>query len=163
MASQIAVIPQKAIHQDGQWLQLLTVSSGSLIRKQEQADMLAQMLIVVKKPATTAEICTQVTLVLFPYWKDEVDDDLQDAVSLLWVNELRGYPCWAIERAVQFWIGRKNPEKIRRSKPLPGDISEQAESQMWHVRSVECHIRWWEKYRGDYPAFLDDKRVDRPN
>jgi len=157
------MIDQSPIQQDRQSLALLEDSSGLLIRTPEEAVRMAQILIVVKQPATTAEISTQAVLVLHQYYVAALSDDMQAATARLWVTELRGYPNWAIERAVQFWIGRENPEKRRRRKPLPGDIGEQTEAQMWRVRSLERHIGWWEKYRGDYPAFFNDKRVDIPN
>jgi len=45
-----------------------------------------------------------------------------------WMEEIGGYPRWAIERAVRWWKSADNPD--RRKKPLEGDIAARCKVEM---------------------------------
>lgn len=69
-----------------------------------------------------------------------------------WINELEEYPQWAIENAFRWWLSKDNPK--RRNRPVPGDISEQADFAISIIRAAKVRLRQFERYGDNPPAFL---------
>ena len=69
-----------------------------------------------------------------------------------WTRELAGYPDWAIENALGWWISRDN--KRRGKKPLPGDISEAAHRAAALLIAAKTQIAMYEKYGDNPPSFV---------
>ena len=75
-------------------------------------------------PANSGQVRKRVVALLSQYFVASGSTELISLQSDDWLEELRGLPFWAIDRAAKWWIGRDNPN--RGKKPMPGDISERA-------------------------------------
>lgn len=86
-------------------------------------------------PATAKWISGRAATVLAQYFASPMPDEVMRVIAQDWIDELEDYPAWALKCAFAWWIGKDNPK--RRQKPLPGDISERAYSEMAVVRAAK--------------------------
>jgi len=79
-------------------------------------------------PADPAWIMARVLALLTPYFTASVPEAVRRIEAEDWMAALKGYPHWAIEKAVRWWKSDENPERKR--KPLDGDIVERVKFEM---------------------------------
>lgn len=72
-------------------------------------------------PAREDFTARRVTTLLLHYFVASMPANFHEAVADDWLDELEGYPDWAITAACKWWVGSENKNKHR--KPVPGDIS----------------------------------------
>lgn len=73
------------------------------------------------EPCSQVWILARVAALLSPYYEKDTPQSVRKMEAEDWLEELSGYPQWAIERAVRWWKSAENPD--RRKRPLEGDIA----------------------------------------
>lgn len=78
-----------------------------------------------------------------------------------WLEELSGYPQWAIERAVRWWKSEANAN--RRKRPFEGDIAARCKIEMAGVptASMMLDLRQNGKYEEILPAPREKMSAER--
>lgn len=106
------------------WPRSLTSQVGSRTDRDQIADGIRQLSV----PADPAWIMARVLALLTPYFTASVPEAVRRIEAEDWMAALKGYPHWAIEKAVRWWKSDENPERKR--KPLDGDIVERVKFEM---------------------------------
>lgn len=87
--------------------------------------------------ADTTWCMARVAALLSPYYEKGTPQAIQEMDARDWLESLRPYPQWAIERAVRWWKGPEN--KYRHRRPLEGDIAERCKIEIGPVVSaLQC-------------------------
>lgn len=115
------------------------VFSGQLPAGPDEVAQNAAVIAAVSVPAPASWISGRVATLLAHYWTPSMGDALQTAVAEDWLDELEGFPGWALHRACQWWASHDNHD--RRRKPLPGDIAARARHEFGAVRLAEQRNR----------------------
>lgn len=118
----------------------------------EEAERTAAAIQDLEAPAEPAWIAQRAVTLLSHYFVAEQNIGALKAVAADWQRELKGYPDWAIDAACAWWLSRHNPK--RRNKPMPGDISDRANTEAAILTIGRKAVENWKKYGGNPPAFL---------
>lgn len=92
-----------------------------------------------KTPATPKWITGRVASIMLHYYVADLPPHFQKAIASDWVEELIGYPAWAIKAAFAWWISRENKKNTRR--PIPGEITEYAHNELVAARVAEAKVK----------------------
>lgn len=105
------------------------------------------------KPADPAWIAQRVVMLLSHYFVADLHPAALSGVAADWQRELSGLPDWAVDAACCWWTSRHNTK--RRSKPLPGDISEQGHREIAVLKVGQKAIENYDRYGDNPPSFLE--------
>lgn len=85
-------------------------------------------------PCSGVWISARVAALLSPYYEKDIPQAVRKMEAEDWEIALRGFPKWAIERAVRWWKSDANPD--RRKRPIEGDIAARCRVEMNGVPSA---------------------------
>jgi hypothetical protein len=103
-------------------------SLTSQVENRTDRDRIANGIKQLSVPADPAWIMARVLALLTPYFTASVPEAVRRIEAEDWMAALKGYPHWAIEKAVRWWKSDENPD--HRRKPLEGDIVERVKFEM---------------------------------
>jgi hypothetical protein len=89
---------------------------------------------VLSEPCNPAWCMARVAALLNPYYDKDTPQAVRQMEAEDWLEELREYPQWAIERAVRWWKSQENTD--RRKRPLEGDIAARCKVEMRGIGAV---------------------------
>jgi hypothetical protein len=89
---------------------------------------------VLSEPCNPAWCMARVAALLNPYYDKDTPQAVRQMEAEDWLEALREYPQWAIERAVRWWKSAENED--RRKKPLEGDIANRCAFEMRGIGAV---------------------------
>lgn len=128
----------------------MTVSWPALLNTQipnaETAERIRGKVARLSAPAPQTFIAAQVMILLSQYYVSSLPEAVQRETAALWGDELKGYPAWAIRKAVQWWLSEQNPKCDK--KPVPGNISARCKAEMGVVKVGEYALRRFDKQTG---------------
>ena len=105
----------------------------SRVKDQAEADDILFCCEVLSKPVVEDHLIARVVQFIGShYYVPDAGDGLAKGMINDWIEELQGFPEWALSDAFKWWISSENPKRSK--KPVPGDISDRAHSQMAFVR-----------------------------
>lgn len=107
------------------------------------------------KPASEKWIAGRISTMMVQYFAAALPPDVQAIIASDWIAELRGkeLPGWAIQKAVRWWMGAENTK--RHQKPMPGDISAIALSEIQFIRNMEAGVQLYHKRKASGPVPWD--------
>lgn len=127
--------------------------SGRYPSSPEEAEEARKLVARYDVPADAAWIAQRVYRFLAAhYFVPDMAEATAETLATDWIRELNGYPDWAIEDALQWWISRAN--KKRAKKPVPGDISERAQFAAAMMIAAKRQLEFYDQYKDRPPAFL---------
>ena len=91
------------------------------------------------EPCNAAWCMARVAALLSPYYDKDTPPAVRKMEAEDWLEELGGYPQWAIERAVRWWKSAENAD--RRKKPLEGDIAARCKVEMRGIVALPALLR----------------------
>jgi len=94
---------------------------------------------VLSEPCSPAWCMARVASLLNPYYDKDTPQGVRQMEAEDWLEALRDYPQWAIERAVRWWKSEDNVK--RRLRPLEGDIGERCRVEMRGIGAVPELLR----------------------
>jgi hypothetical protein len=123
--------------QDGVDRALAQLTLSRLWPSDGQRDMAAieRAVTALSKPADPVWLMVRCASLLHPYYEKDAPQSVREMDAEDWAAALRGYPKWAIERAVRWWKSADNERRGKR--PLEGDIEAQCEELMDGVRAAQ--------------------------
>jgi hypothetical protein len=89
---------------------------------------------VLSEPCNPAWCMARVAALLNPYYDKDTPQAVRQMEAEDWLEALREYPQWAIERAVRWWKSEENAD--RRKRPLEGDIAARCKLEMRGIGAV---------------------------
>ena len=89
---------------------------------------------VLSEPCNPAWCMARVAALLNPYYDKDTPQAVRQMEAEDWLEALREYPQWAIERAVRWWKSEENAD--RRKRPLEGDIAARCKVEMRGIGAV---------------------------
>lgn len=113
---------------------------------------------MLSEPCNPVWCMARVAALLSPYYDKATPQAVREIEAEDWLAELRGYPQWAIERAVRWWKSHDNPR--RRQRPIEGDISARCIIELRGIRAIPALVqrRIDGKYHEPEPEV---RRIDR--
>lgn len=153
MTTEIATIQdQDQVDQAMQWLTHLHKLPQSDLPEITEVEATVSAL---SKPCNPTWCMARVAALLSPYYDKDTPPAVRKMEAEDWLEELQGYPQWAIERAVRWWKSSDNAD--RRKKPLEGDIAARCKIEMRGIHAVPNLLR--RKMSGRYI----EQEPPRPN
>jgi hypothetical protein len=89
---------------------------------------------VLSEPCNPAWCMARVAALLNPYYDKDTPQAVRQMEAEDWLEALREYPQWAIERSVRWWKSDENAD--RRKRPLEGDIAARCKVEMRGIGAV---------------------------
>lgn len=142
------VPPETVEHMTALWRDLPTTPLANQIER----DVLMTQCAALKTPATPQWIAGRVATMLAQYFTGNLPEQMVEAIADDWNEELKGLPAWAVAMAVRWWMGKEN--KNRHRKPLPGDIAQRANVEMWRVKVAEVAVSNYDRYGPNLPPYM---------
>ena len=124
------------VDRDLEWLKR---SLPSLREDQEVRRQAKTVISSHSKPAHPAEISARVLALLNSYYDKDSPVSIQEIEAEDWVEALKNYPYWAIERACRWWKSDENG--YRRKRPLEGDIVDRCKVHMQPISAAKIHLQ----------------------
>ena len=115
------------------WLEQAKNSGDT--RKITQKNGIREIVGRLKAPCSSMWFTKRITGLLSNYYVPGAGDDQIRVLLGSWQRELSGCPAWALDKAIEYWLGRRNPYRHRR--PVPGDISELIYADLGTCRMAE--------------------------
>ena len=132
MTTEIALTAESPeVDQAMQWLMRLPQLPPNDLPVAEEIERVVG---VMCKPCDATWCMARVAALLSPYYDKDTPPAVRKMEAEDWLEELKVYPQWAIERAVRWWKSADN--KDRRKKPLEGDIADRCKVEMRGINAV---------------------------
>lgn len=133
------------------WPDLLT----SPIKSQNEYDQIKRNVIALSEPAPRNWTMARVASLLTSYYAADVGEGMVAMMAEDWAEAMKGYPQWAINKAVRWWKSADNPK--RHIRPVEGDIQARIRVEMGILSVGKLACR---RFRdGVTPIKPDEKRV----
>lgn len=100
-------------------------------------------------PASRDWVLGRVAALLSQYYAADLPKSIVKVMAEDWAESLRGYPEWAITKAVRWWKSDANTERKR--KPLEGDIVARVRFEMGIVKVAEGAL---ERFDNDIKPYV---------
>ena len=124
-------LTEEQIDKGLEWLRRLHQSQLTALPEKETVLRIQKTLMA---PCSGVWISARVAALLSPYYEKDIPQAVRKMEAEDWEIALRGFPKWAIERAVRWWKSDANPD--RRKRPIEGDIAARCWVEMNGVPSA---------------------------